>query len=64
MKTLFSSLTKGAGFFELQPEFYKKGSSHIRPMTMKQIAERLYVHDSTVSRTVNNGKLYSVQQFP
>ncbi|MFC5653445.1 RNA polymerase factor sigma-54 [Paenibacillus solisilvae] len=39
--------------FEVQAEFCRNGSSHIRPMTMKQIAEALHVHESTVSRAVS-----------
>lgn len=39
---------------ELQAEFCKRGTSHIRPMTMKQIAEALHIHESTVSRAVNH----------
>ncbi|WP_158602305.1 RNA polymerase factor sigma-54 [Cohnella endophytica] len=50
-----ATLLKTAGaIFELQAEFCKKGSSSIRPMSMKQIAETLQVHESTISRTVNH----------
>ncbi|WP_054027518.1 RNA polymerase factor sigma-54 [Bacillus sp. FJAT-28004] len=40
--------------FELQAEFCVKGSVHIRPMTMKQIAEVLQVHESTISRAISH----------
>ncbi|WP_424768492.1 RNA polymerase factor sigma-54 [Paenibacillus sp. sgz302251] len=50
-----ATLLKVSGvIFELQPEFCEKGSVHIRPMTMKQIAEVLHVHESTVSRTISH----------
>ncbi|MCY9657773.1 RNA polymerase factor sigma-54 [Paenibacillus chondroitinus] len=39
--------------FELQADFCAKGTAHIGPMTMKQVAEALQVHESTVSRTVS-----------
>lgn len=39
--------------FELQADFCAKGTAHIGPMTMKQVATVLQVHESTVSRTVS-----------
>lgn len=36
-----------------QDEFFRKGSRHIRPLKMKDIAERLEFHESTISRGVN-----------
>ena len=38
---------------KLQEEFFKKGSKYIRPMRMKDIAEKLDFHESTISRGVN-----------
>ncbi len=38
---------------KLQEEFFKKGAKHIRPMRMKDIAEKLDFHESTISRGVN-----------
>ncbi|MBP1963862.1 RNA polymerase factor sigma-54 [Paenibacillus aceris] len=40
--------------FELQADFCLKGNAYIRPMTMKQVADTLQVHESTVSRTVSH----------
>lgn len=37
---------------EKQPEFFKQGPANLRPMTMKEIADELDIHESTVSRTV------------
>ena len=35
---------------EEQADFFWKGASHLKPMTLKQIADKLDVHESTVSR--------------
>ncbi len=37
---------------EKQPEFFKQGPANLRPLTMKEIADELDIHESTVSRTV------------
>jgi len=37
---------------EKQRDFFEKGPSHLKPMTMKEIAEETDVHESTVSRAV------------
>ncbi|GFZ86883.1 RNA polymerase sigma-54 factor [Paenibacillus marchantiophytorum] len=49
------TLLKVAGvIFQLQAGFCEKGSSFIQPMSMKQVAEALRVHESTISRTVSH----------
>jgi RNA polymerase sigma-54 factor len=35
-----------------QQEFFEKGALHLKPMTMREIAEEIDVHESTVSRAV------------
>jgi RNA polymerase sigma-54 factor len=35
-----------------QKEFFKYGKSHIKPLTLKEVAEIIKVHESTVSRAV------------
>ncbi|MFC0477148.1 RNA polymerase factor sigma-54 [Robertmurraya beringensis] len=35
-----------------QQDFFEKGPLHIKPMTMREIAEEIEVHESTVSRAV------------
>ncbi|CAN7527816.1 RNA polymerase factor sigma-54 [Paenibacillus sp. LjRoot153] len=35
---------------EEQNDFFWKGTAHLKPMTLKQIADKLGVHESTVSR--------------
>ena len=37
---------------EKQKDFFLKGPAHLNPMTMREVAEELEVHESTVSRTV------------
>jgi RNA polymerase sigma-54 factor len=39
---------------EKQAECFEKGFSALKPLTMREIAEELNVHESTVSRTVKN----------
>ncbi|MDR5658974.1 RNA polymerase factor sigma-54 [Serpentinicella sp. ANB-PHB4] len=33
-----------------QKQFFEKGKKHLRPMTLKEVAEEIEVHESTVSR--------------
>jgi RNA polymerase sigma-54 factor len=37
---------------EHQPEFFRKGARHLRPLTMNEIADELGMHATTVSRAV------------
>lgn len=37
---------------ERQKEFFKFGKQHIKPLTLKEVAEMIKVHESTVSRAV------------
>lgn len=48
-ETLMRVMTK---IVEKQPEFLKKGSGYLQPMTMKEMANELDVHESTISRAV------------
>ncbi|TGK18936.1 RNA polymerase sigma-54 factor [Leptospira fluminis] len=43
-----------SAIIELQTEFFRKGVRHLRPLTLKDIAERLELHESTVSRITSN----------
>lgn len=38
---------------DYQREYFDKGEHYLKPLTLKQIAEEVGVHESTVSRTVN-----------
>jgi RNA polymerase sigma-54 factor len=44
-----------------QREFFEHGSSHLKPMTMVQIADAVGVHETTVSRAIS-GKYMSTPQ--
>ena len=37
-----------------QPEFFKKGAAYLKPMILKDIANEIGVHESTVSRVTTN----------
>ena len=47
-------LNIGNEIVKRQREFMEKGVSHLRPMTMVQVAEVVGVHETTVSRAVSN----------
>ncbi len=40
---------------ESQPDFFRKGPAHLRPLILQQIADKIGMHISTISR-VTNGK--------
>ena len=44
-----------------QKEFFEKGKSALKPLTMKEIAEEAGIHESTVSRAVNGKYMQSPQ---
>ncbi|MEW6685671.1 MAG: RNA polymerase factor sigma-54 [Candidatus Edwardsbacteria bacterium] len=37
-----------------QPEFFEKGASCLRPLTMKEVAKAVKMHESTVCRAIHN----------
>jgi RNA polymerase sigma-54 factor len=39
---------------EYQRDFFDYGITHLKPLTMKQVAEQVGLHESTVSRAVND----------
>ncbi|GMB01776.1 RNA polymerase factor sigma-54 [Pelosinus sp. IPA-1] len=39
---------------ELQQDFFDKGPKFLRPLVMKKVAEKIEVHESTVSRAIAN----------
>ena len=39
---------------ELQAEFFRRGPGHLKPMCLADIAQKVGVHESTVSRTVRD----------
>lgn len=44
-----------------QPEFLEQGVDHLRPMMIKDVAEEIGVHPSTVSRAVSNKYVHTPQ---
>lgn len=38
---------------EFQQEFFEKGLNYLKPLTLKDVADRIGVHESTVSRAIN-----------
>lgn len=36
-----------------QIDFFEKGKKHLKPMTLKEVAEDIEMHESTISRTTN-----------
>lgn len=49
--TLYRVLEK---IIEKQKEYFKKGENFLKPMTLKEIAEELDIHESTVSRAIKD----------
>ncbi|HMM19473.1 MAG TPA: RNA polymerase factor sigma-54 [Selenomonadales bacterium] len=39
---------------DIQRDFFDCGPKHLRPLTMKKVADRLGIHESTVSRAIAN----------
>jgi RNA polymerase sigma-54 factor len=39
---------------KFQPEFFKKGAEHLKPMILRDVAAEIGVHESTVSRVTTN----------
>ena len=39
---------------EFQSEFFERGKSHLKPLTMNQVAESVGVHETTVSRAISS----------
>ena len=50
-KTLYN-VTKS--IFEVQREFLDKGIRHLKPLTLREIADMISMHESTVSRVTTN----------
>ncbi|TCO79461.1 RNA polymerase factor sigma-54 [Marinisporobacter balticus] len=44
---------------DYQIEFFEHGKKHLKPLTLKQIADQVGVHESTVSRAVNGKYMQS-----
>ena len=44
---------------EIQKEFFLHGSEYLKPLVLRQIAERLELHESTISRVTSNKYVYT-----
>ncbi|WP_207640750.1 RNA polymerase factor sigma-54 [Clostridium hydrogeniformans] len=53
--TIYRVLEK---IIERQEEFLDKGESFLRPMTLREIAEELSMHESTISRAIRDKYVY------
>lgn len=46
---------------EKQKKFFEEGPDHLRPLTLKAVAEELGLHESTISRTTNSKYVHTPQ---
>jgi RNA polymerase sigma-54 factor len=46
---------------KFQREFFEKGSQHLRPLILKDVAEDIEMHESTVSRVTTNKYVHTPQ---
>jgi RNA polymerase sigma-54 factor len=44
---------------KFQREFFESGPSHMKPMILKDVADDIEMHESTVSRVMNNKYMYT-----
>jgi len=44
---------------KFQKEFFESGPSNLRPMVLRDVAEDIQMHESTVSRVMNNKYMYT-----
>lgn len=54
--TIYRVLEK---ILELQRDYFDYGEQHLKPMTLKQIAESLNMHESTISRAIRDKYIYT-----
>lgn len=55
-KTIYKVTESIVGF---QRNFFEYGPVHLRPMVLRDVAEDIQMHESTVSRVMNNKYMYS-----
>jgi len=46
---------------EKQLEFFEQGPEHLKPLTLKSVAEELGLHESTISRTTSSKYVHTPQ---
>lgn len=54
--TIYRVLEK---ILEMQREYFDYGDGHLKPMTLKEIAESLDMHESTISRAIRDKYIYT-----
>jgi RNA polymerase sigma-54 factor len=47
--------------FRFQRDFLEKGLSHLKPLTLRQVAEEVQMHESTISRVTTSKYVYTPQ---
>jgi RNA polymerase sigma-54 factor len=51
----------GECIVEMQKDFFEKGVAYLRPMILRDVAEKLEMHESTISRVTTNKYLHCPQ---
>ncbi len=51
----------GESILKFQYEFMEKGVSHLKPLILRQVADDIEMHESTVSRVTTNKYMYTPQ---
>ena len=51
----------GECIVEMQRDFFEKGVAHLRPMILRDVAEKLEMHESTISRVTTNKYMHCAQ---
>jgi RNA polymerase sigma-54 factor len=46
---------------EFQKDFFEKGVQHLKPLVLRDVAEDIGMHESTVSRVTNNKYMHTPQ---
>ncbi len=46
---------------KFQREFFEKGSGHLKPLVLRNVAEDINMHESTISRVTNNKYVHTPQ---
>ena len=54
-------LRVGESIVKFQQEFMEKGISYLKPMVLRQVADDIEMHESTVSRVTTNKYIYTPQ---
>lgn len=54
--TIYKILTK---IVEMQPEYFEYGQESLKPMTLKELADELDIHESTVSRAIKDKYIHT-----